>query len=575
MDYKLIAETDENLSAIEQVLINRGIAKTDIPFYLNLNNAACIDPYKLDNIKQAALRLIKAMINDEKIYIQVDSDCDGYTSSALLINYLYRIFPSRVKNNIRYGLHSEKIHGIKKIPSDCTLVITPDSSSNETEMHKKLKDQGIDTIILDHHQATLQDDPAIIVNNQMCDYGNKSLSGVGVVYKFCQVLDDIIGVSYANDFLDLVALGMVADMMDLRSFETKYLIDCGCKKLVNPFFVEMYKRNSFIMKEKINPFTISFYIAPFINAITRTGTDEEKNIIFSSMIEYEALKLVPSTKRGCKGQEELLVNQAIRTAVNVKKRQDDLNAPVLEQLSRQIEDGEFDYGILIIQLENPVNKGLTGLLANQIMAKYSKPTLILNRKIDEETGEITWEGSGRGYLTDTVSNWREFIQSYATFSEGHPFAFGVGFTTIQLENFKNVIKNANINFTKMYNVDYVFTNNDKFDDKILEIGRYDELWGQNLEMPNIVLKSIPLTKSDIQLLGKGTLKIKIGNHKTTCIKFGGEEIYNYLISLFQNEESKIKLTILGSCQINEFNGVVSPQIKLIDYDVDYIDRWGF
>ena len=78
------------------------------------------------------------MINDEKIYIQVDSDCDGYTSSALLINYLYRIFPSRVKNNIRYGLHSEKIHGIKKIPSDCTLVITPDSSSNETEMHKNI-----------------------------------------------------------------------------------------------------------------------------------------------------------------------------------------------------------------------------------------------------------------------------------------------------------------------------------------------------------------------------------------------------------------------------------------------------
>lgn len=575
MDYRLIAETDDNLSAIEQVLVNRGINKNDIPFYLNLNSTACINPYNLINIKEAALRLIKAMINNEKIYIQVDSDCDGYTSSALLINYLYRIFPSRVKNNISYGLHSEKIHGIKKIPLDCTLVIAPDSSSNEIEMHKQLKDKGIDTIVLDHHQAILQNDPAIIVNNQMCDYENKALSGVGVVYKFCQVLDNIIGVSYADDFLDLVALGMVADMMDLRSFETKYLINCGCKKLVNPFFVEMYKRNSFIMKEKVNPFTISFYIAPFINAITRTGTDDEKNIIFSSMIEYEAYKLVPSTKRGGKGQEELLINQAIRTAVNVKKRQDDLNAPVFKQLSEQIENGKFDYGILIIQLENPVNKGLTGLLANQIMAKYNKPTLILNKKIDEETGEITWEGSGRGYLTDDVNNWREFIQPYATFAEGHPFAFGVGFTTYQLENFKVVLYNSKMSFTKMYNVDYIFTNNDKFDDKILEIGKYDELWGQNLEMPNIILKGISLTKNDIQLLGKGTLKIKIGNHKTTCIKFGGEEIYNYLISLFSNEESKIKLTILGSCQINEYNGIISPQIKLIDYDVDYIDRWGF
>ena len=124
-----------------------------------------------------------------------------------------------------------------------------------------------------------------------------------------------------------------------------------------------------------------------------------------------------------------------------------------------------------------MNKGLTGLLANQIMAKYNKPTLILNKKIDEETGEITWEGSGRGYLTDDVNNWREFIQPYATFAEGHPFAFGVGFTTDQLENFKVVLYNSKMSFTKMYNVDYIFTNNDKFDDKILEIGKYDELWG--------------------------------------------------------------------------------------------------
>ena len=193
MNYKLIAPRDDELTAIEQVLVNRGIPYKDIRLYLNLNDSVIQDPYGLTNIELGAKRLLQAMLRQEEIYVQVDSDCDGYTSAAVLINYLHRVFPSIVENKVRYGLHTKKHHGIavEDIPSGCTLVVAPDSSSNEADIHRELKANGIDVLVLDHHHAEPDgQDPAIIVNNQMCDYDNKCLSGVGVVYKFCQVLDD-------------------------------------------------------------------------------------------------------------------------------------------------------------------------------------------------------------------------------------------------------------------------------------------------------------------------------------------------------------------------------------------------
>ena len=100
MNYSLINDRDKTLSTIEQILVNRGIDRQDIGTYLNLDDSVLISPYKLNNIELAANRLIRAILNQEKIYVQVDSDCDGYTSAAVLINYLHRIFPATVKNNI-------------------------------------------------------------------------------------------------------------------------------------------------------------------------------------------------------------------------------------------------------------------------------------------------------------------------------------------------------------------------------------------------------------------------------------------------------------------------------------------
>ena len=210
MEYKLISEKNDNLSVIQQVLINRGIALKDIDHYLNTTENDNLDPSLIERIKDGAVILIKHIYNNDKILLQVDSDCDGYTSSSLLLNYLYQLFPYYVQNNILYRFHSGKEHGIivSTIPENVKLVIAPDSSSNDYEQHKELSEKGIDILVIDHHEAEKVSEYACVINNQLCDYPTKSLSGVGMVYKFCQLIDRLLGKNIIDNYLDLVALGM-------------------------------------------------------------------------------------------------------------------------------------------------------------------------------------------------------------------------------------------------------------------------------------------------------------------------------------------------------------------------------
>ena len=161
-------------------------------------------------MEEAAKLLIKHLGDERsRIFVQVDSDCDGYTSSALLLNYIYVMLPTAV-DRISYDFHSGKQHGLNmdKIPAGTSLVVAPDSSSNDYEIHKQLRDSGIDVLVLDHHQADKVSEYACIVNNQLCDYPNKALSGVGIVYKLCQYLDQLQGTSNTELFLDILALGL-------------------------------------------------------------------------------------------------------------------------------------------------------------------------------------------------------------------------------------------------------------------------------------------------------------------------------------------------------------------------------
>ena len=116
----------------------------------------------------------------------MDCDADGFTSAAIIINYLYTLDES-IKNRIYYILHAGKQHGLEdtidQIPDD-VLVILPDSSTNDVEQMRQLLDKGCRIVCMDHHEADnyLEDENnLVIINNQISDYPNKHMSAAGVV----------------------------------------------------------------------------------------------------------------------------------------------------------------------------------------------------------------------------------------------------------------------------------------------------------------------------------------------------------------------------------------------------------
>lgn len=569
---------------IEQLLYTRGFkTKEEMDLFLNPRVNAEHNYQLLDNIEIAARRILKALVRQEKVYIQVDSDCDGYTSSALLLNYCHRIAPSTVENNWYYALHEQKLHGIdmdQATSNNYDLVIAPDSSSNEKDKHINLVEHDCDVIVLDHHEASgTETDPAIIVNNQLCDYPNKFLSGVGIVYKVCQCMDIIASTEYSIDFLDLVALGLLGDMMDMRELETRYFITEGLEWVHNPFFKYLADKNEYSMKGEFNPHTVSWYIAPFINAVTRVGNYYDKQLVFESMLEWKAGELIQSDKRGAvAGTEELRVIQAIRHASNVKRHQDEDKKKLLEQVEIKIQElNLLEEPLLIVQNkgidEDDPTRGITGLVANALCAKYRKPTLVLNEITDSETGEITWSGSGRGFAVAGIHNWRDYIANCgdAIFAQGHPFAFGVAFTPSGLARFKERVRDqfGTAKFEMSYDVDFIWTMNDEFDNTIMEIGEYSNIWGQGVPEPLVVIEHVKIEKDvTLNLLKKGTLRLDLKPHKTTCIKFGSSaDEYEALLGK--------TVTIIGTCSINEWQDTRNPQIQIVDYMIETVPQWDF
>ena len=585
MKYQLINKPNKNFSAIQQILYNRGIAEDEILHYVNLSDQDINSPLLLgkQNLKNGIIALSTAIELQWDTLVVVDCDCDGYTSAALLINYLYKIFPTWVENHLTWYMHDGKQHGL----SDCIdfiidknpgLVICPDSSSNDYDYHKILAGKDIQVLVLDHHLADHISEDAIVINNQLSDYPNKELSGVGVVWHFCRYIDSILEVNYANDFLDLVALGNCGDMMSLRSFETRYLITKGFKKenIKNPFIDYMLDKNSFPLSKAdyvssdsqmaCTSIGAAFFIVPFVNAITRSGTQQEKELLFNSMLNHKAFEEVLSNKRGHKlGEKEKLILQAIRTVTNVKNRQTRAEEAGLTMLEKMIETNHMlDHKILLFLLEpGQIDSEIRGLIANKFMAKYQRPCCLLTRT--NRNKEQTYEGSMRGYTKTGIDSFKEILEQCpeVVYVQGHDNAAGLSIKGTQVDNFLYRIDQLleDVSVEPIYRVDYDFKEIDNNNQRILEIAGMNDYWGQDIDRAYVNI-NFKITSSNFQIMKSNTLKFNLPNG-LSLIKFNGtdEEIAQFTTTGY------LELNAICKCNANEWNGRVYPQLLMEDYEI--------
>jgi single-stranded-DNA-specific exonuclease len=564
MIYRLKSNISLEGNAGFNVLTARGI--TNIEAYLNPIKDMEYNPLLLNNISKAAICLEKHLTAGNKIFIQVDSDADGYCSSAIMYQYIKNVQPDA---DIEWRIHEGKQHGIiiDTIPEQVSLVIIPDAGSNQYDQHIELEDRGVDIIILDHHMADIESPNAIVVNNQLSEnYPNKSLCGAGVTYKFCQLYDTIHGFNYAEEYIDLAAVALVGDMMDLRDLETRYIIETGLKKKnKNKFLQAAINARAFSIGDilHLKPVDIAFYIVPLINALIRVGKQSEKEILFGSMITGD--KLVPSTKRGAGSNDtEVFAEQAVRICTNAHSRQAKAREKALEFIDIKISKFNLaDNQIIFVPIEDDEDNfdtTLTGLIAMQVTSKYRKPVIIARKDSND-----VWRGSARGN-NGTIGDLRQFFldSGYFLMAEGHALAHGIAIEDKNVQPFLRYAneKLADFNFHEnTYGVDFILNaNNVHFQQSIMDIGVLNNLWGQGVEEPLIAIEDLRISKKDIQIIGKteDTIKITVGN--VTLIKFKDKDFGNELLKY-----GFVDLTIVGKANINQWNGMVSPQIFIVDY----------
>ena len=390
------------------------------------------------------------------------------------------------------------------------------------------------------------------------------------------------GNSYADNFLDLVALGNMADMMSLRQIETKHLIFKGFREenIVNPFIYEMVKKNNFSLnkpdykpswenKLMITPMGAAFFIAPFVNAMVRSGTQEEKELLFNSMLNFKAFIQVPSTKRGHTfGEMERIVDQAVRTCTNVKNRQTKAQDTGMELLEDLIESNNMmEHKVLLFLLEpGEIDRNIAGLVANKIMAKYQRPCCILTKVIDpQDPACVSYQGSARGYDASGITNFKDICAaSGAMFAEGHQSAFGLGIYAEDISEFITSTDQAlaTMSAEPVYYVDYIWdaANIDK--DAILEIADMNDYWGKDIDRSYVLVKNIPVSADTFKVMKSNTLKYSTPSF-VDIIQFGGteEEIEQF------NVNTSVVINAVCKCCANEWAGNVNPQLQMVDYGV--------
>lgn len=311
---------------------------------------------------------------------------------------------------------------------------------------------------------------------------------------------------FANDFIDLAALGCLSDMMDYRSIETKAIVKLGLENIKNPFFYYMVEKNDFSIQKMggINYMSIAFYVTPFINAIVRSGTMEEKDLIFKSFLNRYAFEKIESGKRGHKGELVPRVEEAVRIATNVKARQTKLQDSAMNLLEKRIRDNNLqDNAIIVLTCEpGEVEKNIAGLVANKIQAKYQHPTLVLIRSKTPEDKEVFYRGSARNYSMSENQEMRQLCLNtdLVEYAQGHEGAFGCSIAESNIDAFieKTNELYADIPQEPVYWVDFIWTRNEVDPQIILDIADSKEYWGQNVPEPFICVRDIDLNKCQIQ-----------------------------------------------------------------------------
>lgn len=551
IDKKWIYSSAKSPDLIEQILLNRNIPEEDWMKFLNPDFIEGLhDPYLLDGMTEAVMRIKDAIKAKETVGVFADYDADGIPASVLLSVALethglktHVYIPRRLEG---YGLNKKGIDELKE--KGCTILFTVDLGIRELKNTEYAKSLGLDVIITDHHEPGEKIPDALAVINpkiKNSKYPFRELSGGGVVFKLVQALSHDLKKITENDLkwmLDLVAITTICDCVPLidenRIFAKFGLIvlsktrRLGLKKLYQVMNIDA---------SVITTYTVGFQIGPRINA---PGRLNQKQKSFELLLESD---------------EKIALSLATELNKINEQRQLDLEG-MLSEAKTMVYSKKLDQKKVICLWHKDWPSGLIGLIAGKLAEEFSRPCIIF------EQSETESKGSARSIdnfnIVEVLEKEKELLVSFG----GHAKAAGLTIKNSNLELFYDQL--LKIADTKLTDDDLV--PKIKIDARVLLsdltfslLREIQKLEPFGLGNPRPVLSLEQVTASDVKLIGKtkNHLKFKLGN--IDVIGFG--------LGFMADKITEKKIDIAFNIDENIWNGNHMLQIKVIDIKLSEVN----
>ncbi len=551
IDLEKVKEIKEkyNLSdLLAGILVKRNIVEEkEIKKFLEPTRNDFYDPFLLQDMEIAVDRIIKAISNKEKIIIYGDYDVDGITSICVLKQFLEargievaQTIPNRLDEG--YGLNKE---AIDKIAAEkYTLMITVDCGISGIEEIEYANSLGIETIVTDHHEpldilpaAVAVIDPKIKGNT----YPFTQLAGVGVVFKLIQAISkklDLDEKEYLK-YLDLVAIGTISDIVPLVD-ENRVIAKLGLKLVEVTKNLGLKTLLDSLGYQRVTSMTISFGVAPRINACGRIGQAEEALKLFLTQDIEEAQRLTNE------------LNEYNRERQDIEKK-------IYEDAINKIEKENMNNNSCIVLAGENWHHGVIGIVASKITDIYFKPSILIC--MDEEEGK--GKGSGRSIpgfdLHNALCKTSNYLQKYG----GHEMAVGLSLNKEDFAGFKKSFEeyanSCNLEeIVPIINIDKQVTDKELTLENVQDMTKL-EPFGEANKCPLFLYKNLKV--DSIRSLTEGKhMKLTLKTDNNNVIVAMGFNMGN------RAEEFLIgdKVDIVGTLELNSFNGMASVQFNLKD-----------
>ncbi len=532
------------------VLVNRNIVEDDeIELFLNPTRKDFHDPYLMPDMKKAVDRIVKAIQIQEKTMIYGDYDVDGITSITVLSKFLKErgldvgaYIPNRL--NEGYGLNRE---AIKQIADEgYKLIITVDCGISGTEEVEYAYSLGMEVIVTDHHEPLdILPEALAVIDCKRKDnkYPFNSLAGVGVAFKLIQAIGmnlELPEKEYLK-FLDIVCIGTISDIVPLID-ENRVIAKLGLKLIEQTRSPGVRALLNAAGYNIVNSNTVSFGIAPRINACGRMGHERDALDLFLTENIVEANSITEK------------LNEYNKQRQNIEKR-------IFEEALSEIEKKKLDEkNVIVLGAEN-WHHGVIGIVSSKITELYFRPSILIC--FEGEEGK----GSGRSVpgfdLHGALCSASNSLEKYG----GHEMAVGLSLKKSKFEEFKKIFEEIAENahteqLVPVIKIDKEINLKDITIENVKTL-KYLEPFGESNKTPIFIYRNLKI--DSIRALSEGRhlkLTLKDGSTIINAIGFNmGKCSEEYLIG--------DKVDVIGLLEINIFNVIENVQINMKDIRKSY------